>query len=110
MLLGLAYPTYHAYRAIKYELGPSAELQMLIVLLITTAFIQLTNVILDPVFGDWLPFYHLAKIMFVIWLAVLNPKGAIYLYSEKVEPFIDEQLEEWEEFRRTLDFHRIFRR
>ncbi len=73
---GLVYPSYRAYRALKYSHGPNAELELLTMLVVCVAFIALCAAVLDPLFGAWLPMYHPAKLALTVWLVAPQTRGA----------------------------------
>jgi receptor expression-enhancing protein 5/6 len=51
------------------------------------AFVHIGETFFDT-FLFWLPFYHLGKLVFLIWLAFPETRGAILIYERLVKPIL----------------------
>lgn len=98
-LLGVVYPAYMSFKAIetKEEEDDKQWLTYWVVYGTFTVVDTVTDVLLF-----WLPFYHPIKLLFLIFLAWPETKGAQTVYSKLIRPFlikhsaiIDEHIEKF---------------
>eukprot|EP00128_Syssomonas_multiformis_P011815 Colp12_sorted_trinity150504_noHs@7458 len=82
-LLGLLYPAYASFKAIKNR--NLREYQMWLMYWVVFAFFSAFEFFGD-VLLSWFPFYYEFKLFFVLWLIMPQTRGAYYLYRQFVHP------------------------
>lgn len=93
--VGMLYPSYSCYKALKYNATNIELLEHLVRWAIAVAFVTISQAVLDPLFAFWLPFYHVAKLGITIWLVAPQTKGATTIFVKYVEPFLRQAEQEW---------------
>eukprot|EP00287_Rhodomonas_sp_CCMP768_P002885 CAMPEP_0196735664 /NCGR_PEP_ID=MMETSP1091-20130531/14015_1 /TAXON_ID=302021 /ORGANISM="Rhodomonas sp., Strain CCMP768" /LENGTH=125 /DNA_ID=CAMNT_0042079319 /DNA_START=144 /DNA_END=521 /DNA_ORIENTATION=- len=79
MVIGFMYPAYMSYKAIKTP-NKDDDTQWLSYWVIFGLF-SFVEFFLDIIL-QWVPLYHEAKLVFLIWLAVPSFKGALKLWND----------------------------
>lgn len=92
--IGLVYPSYRAYRTLKYDHGPNAQLEVLTTFLLCVFLTTACTIVLDPLFGAWLPLYHPAKLGLLAYLASPQTNGASVLFASRIEPVLRQMQDE----------------
>mmetsp|Transcript_31335 Transcript_31335/g.64937 ORF Transcript_31335/g.64937 Transcript_31335/m.64937 type:complete len:127 (+) Transcript_31335:157-537(+) len=87
-IVGFMYPAYMSYKAIRTP-APDDDTQWLTYWVIFGMF-SFVEFFLD-IFLQWVPLYHEAKLVFLIWLAIPTFKGALKLWNDhndKLEVYV----------------------
>jgi receptor expression-enhancing protein 5/6 len=84
-LLGIIYPGYLSFKAIESK-TPDDDKQWLTYWVIFAAQ-KLLETITD-IFLFWIPMYYPIKLIFLIWLAYPDTKGATKIYDSIVRPLL----------------------
>lgn len=79
MLVGVIYPSLESYKAIKTE-GKDDDVQWLSYWIIFSLFSTI-EFFLDIVLA-WVPLYYEAKLIFILWLALPQTRGALKLWQD----------------------------
>jgi len=82
-LIGFVYPFYKSYEALKTP-QKDDDTQWLTYWIVFAAFIVVES--LSFLF-NWIPFYYLFKVLFLIWLAYF--KGALIVFQHVLDPALD---------------------
>ncbi|CAN8067654.1 unnamed protein product [Agarophyton chilense] len=80
------YASYNSYRALKNNASNVQLIHILITWLFTTVFLMVSENVLDPLFGQWVPFYFFMKLLIVGWMVYPGTRGACYVFAKYVEP------------------------
>ncbi|KAG5366474.1 HVA22-like protein b [Yarrowia sp. B02] len=94
-IASVVFPIFASYRAIKSHDMTYATpwLKFWVVMGIEQALENTFGVVLSV-----LPLYSLARLLFFAWLVLPQSQGAVRLYDEKVEPFLDRYNSQIEDF------------
>jgi len=85
-LIGFAYPLYASFKALK---TPSTEDDgMWLTYWVVYGFFTLIESATD-FFLYWIPFYHLFKLGFLIYLYAPQTRGAQHIYKQFIEPVLN---------------------
>eukprot|EP00735_Rhodelphis_limneticus_P013698 TRINITY_DN7651_c0_g1::TRINITY_DN7651_c0_g1_i1::g.18564::m.18564 TRINITY_DN7651_c0_g1::TRINITY_DN7651_c0_g1_i1::g.18564 ORF type:complete len:194 (+),score=40.37,sp/Q4QQW1/REEP4_RAT/40.50/3e-27,TB2_DP1_HVA22/PF03134.14/4.2e-27,TraF/PF13728.1/4.1e+02,TraF/PF13728.1/0.032,DUF2052/PF09747.4/0.049 TRINITY_DN7651_c0_g1_i1:106-687(+) len=87
LLLGYLYPGYKTYKVIKSGKNED-QVHCLMYWLVFSAFAVIESIL--DLFIFWVPFYHEAKLIFLVWLWHSGTQGAVFLYESYVGPYLDE--------------------
>ena len=85
-VMGISYPAYMSYRAIEKHLDKQYK-QWLSYWMIF-GFIKVWDDNTD-ILHQWIPFYYLLKLVFVIWLFYPRFHGAEKIYERAIKPVFD---------------------
>ena len=77
------YPLYNSFKALRS--GSPADDQFWLTYWTTFGTLSLFESLLDGAFA-WLPFYYLAKIVFLVWCFHPATKGAMIIYARVLQP------------------------
>ncbi|SPO30618.1 uncharacterized protein UTRI_05235 [Ustilago trichophora] len=95
----LLYPLYSSYKAVTSPSTTLAEMETWLVYWSVFACFSL----FESLFGflwTWLPFYYELRLLFNIWLVAPQTRGATYIYTNHLHPFLQsnqEQIDNWVE-------------
>ena len=82
-MIGIVYPAYMSFKAIE---SPGAEDdKQWLTYWVVFAFTRVGETFFD-FFLFWLPFYFLGKLLFLLWLAFPETRGAVLIYYKVVAP------------------------
>ena len=82
-LIGIVYPAYMSFKAIE---SPGAEDdKQWLTYWVVFALTRVSETFFD-FFLFWLPFYFLGKLLFLLWLAFPETRGAILIFNRVVAP------------------------
>ena len=84
-LTGFLYPSYASFKAIETS-GKTEDSQWL-TYWVVFAFINILET-LTSLFVAWIPFYYAIKFGFYFWLFLPQTKGAAFLYTTVLCPFL----------------------
>lgn len=87
--VGYLYPSYTAYRALQRNASHVELVERLAAWAVVAAILQVCVRLLDPLVGFWLPFYHLVKVVFVVWVVTPGTRGGVRVFVKYFEPPID---------------------
>ena len=93
MTFGVMFPAYASYKAIKTETKED-DIQWLVYWIIFSLF-TFIEFFLDIILA-WVPLYQELKLAFIIWLALPQTKGALFIW-EKSQKTIDKYVSQAEE-------------
>ncbi|KAK4534415.1 hypothetical protein CDCA_CDCA01G0440 [Cyanidium caldarium] len=84
-LFGYLYPAYATYKALKRS--ETAEIKQWLMYWVVHAGFSVAEAV-----GDWVasgfPFYHEAKVAFLLWLVLPHTRGATVLYQAYVQQYL----------------------
>ncbi|KAJ1019740.1 hypothetical protein NDA13_005965 [Ustilago tritici] len=83
----LVYPLYSSYKAVTTSTTSLAEMQVWLVYWSVFACWTL----FESLFGflwSWVPFYYELRLLFNIWLVAPQTRGATYIYTNHLHPFL----------------------
>jgi len=94
-LVGFVYPIYASFKAIRTPTNEHDAAHWL-TYWVVFAFFTLIESFTDLLF-NWVPFYHLFKVIFLIWCYAPQTRGAEKIYKRLIEPYFlkhEAQIEE----------------
>ncbi|KAJ1017834.1 hypothetical protein NDA16_005150 [Ustilago loliicola] len=101
----LIYPLYSSYKAVTSSTTSLAEMEVWLVYWSVFACWTL----FESLFGflwSWIPFYYELRLLFNIWLVAPQTRGATWIYTTHLHPFLQtnqEAIDEWiEEGKQSL--------
>jgi len=84
-LVGFAYPVYAGFKAIK---SPNKDDDAAwLTYFVVYGFFGLIESFTD-FFLYWIPFYYLAKMIFLLWLYLPQTKGAEFVFKKAIDPIL----------------------
>jgi receptor expression-enhancing protein 5/6 len=82
-VVGIIYPAYMSYRTVEFKMV-DAEKQWLSYWIIF-GFVRLLDDTTDFLY-QWIPFYYLFKLIFIVWLFYPTTQGASKIYERLIRP------------------------
>ncbi|GAC94768.1 hypothetical protein PHSY_002341 [Pseudozyma hubeiensis SY62] len=105
----LVYPLYSSYKAVTSSTTSLADMEVWLVYWSVFACWTL----LESLFGflwSWVPFYYEIRLLFNIWLVAPQTRGATYIYTNHLHPFLQsnqEQIDAWIEDAKRSVKHKV---
>eukprot|EP01068_Selenidium_serpulae_P009953 Selendium_serpulae@DN5358_c0_g1_i4.p3 len=83
--VGVAYPTMMSFRALESK--SSNDDKQWLTYWVVFAMVQFVEYFMSAISGA-IPLYFILKMVFLLWLALPNTKGAEVLYNNYIQPFM----------------------
>jgi len=96
MIVGVLYPSLESYKALKTETKDD-DIQWLAYWIVFALF-TLVEFFLDIVLA-WIPLYYEVKLVFILWLALPQTRGALKLWQDNqasIDKFYSKMVEQLE--------------
>ena len=84
-VIGIIYPSYMSFKAI--ESAGAEDDKLWLTYWVVFACVRCAETFFDFILF-WLPFYHLGKLFFLIYLAFPTTQGAVVLYNTVIKPIL----------------------